>query len=77
MRWTTSQSFPSKSVSKFASSTIACAQAYVDGLTRFILFHQKRHPAAMGAQEVSALLAYLAVERQVSASTQLCQSFVG
>lgn len=37
---------------------------------RYILFHGKRHPADMGAPEVEAFLTWLAVERQVSASTQ-------
>ena len=37
---------------------------------RFILFHHKRHPAAMGAVEIRAFLTHLAVERQVAASTQ-------
>ena len=44
--------------------------ACVDWARRFILFHGKRHPQDMGAQEVEAFLSYLAVERQVSASTQ-------
>lgn len=44
--------------------------AYVDWARRFILFHGKRHPQDMGAAEVEAFLTYLAVERQVSASTQ-------
>lgn len=44
--------------------------AYVDWARRFILFHGKRHPKDMGAAEVEAFLTYLAVERQVSASTQ-------
>jgi len=44
--------------------------AYVDWIRRFILFHGKRHPREMGAQEVSAFLTHLAVERRVSASTQ-------
>ena len=45
-------------------------QAYVDWIRRFILFHKKRHTSTMGAAEVSAFLAWLAVERRVSASTQ-------
>ena len=45
-------------------------QAYVDWIRRYILFHKKQHPATMGAKEVSAFLAWLAVERRVSASTQ-------
>jgi integron integrase len=34
------------------------------------LFHGKRHPAEMGAAEVSAFLTHLANDRQVAASTQ-------
>ncbi len=34
------------------------------------LFHGKRHPAEMGAEEVRDFLSYLASERNVSASTQ-------
>jgi integron integrase len=45
-------------------------QAYVEWIRRFILFHKKRHPSTMGPAEVSAFLAWLAVERRVSASTQ-------
>ncbi|MBC7348006.1 MAG: integron integrase [Clostridia bacterium] len=45
-------------------------EAYVDWARRFILFHGKRHPAEMGAPEIQAFLAYLAQERNVSASTQ-------
>jgi integron integrase len=44
--------------------------AYVDWARRFILFHGRRHPQEMGAAEVAAFLGHLAVERQVSASTQ-------
>jgi integron integrase len=45
-------------------------QAYVDWVRRFILFHNKRHPAEMGVPEIRAFLAHLAQERNVSASTQ-------
>jgi integron integrase len=45
-------------------------EAYVGWSKRFILFHRKRHPAAMGADEVNAFLSHLAVEGNVSASTQ-------
>lgn len=37
---------------------------------QFILYHGKRHPTEMGAEEVRAFLSHLAVERNVSASTQ-------
>jgi site-specific recombinase XerD len=44
--------------------------AYVDWIRRFILFHDKRHPRDMGKAEVEAFLTSLAVDRNVSASTQ-------
>jgi integron integrase len=46
------------------------AEAYVFWARRFILFHGKRHPDAMGAAEVKAFLTDLAVSRKVAASTQ-------
>jgi integron integrase len=45
-------------------------EAYVDWARRFILHHGKRHPIEMGAAEVGEFLTHLAVQRQVSASTQ-------
>lgn len=50
--------------------SIRTEEAYVDWARRFILFHGKRHPQDMGATEVEAFLSHLAVDRQVSASTQ-------
>ena len=50
--------------------SIRTEEAYVDWARRYILFHDKRHPQDMGAVEVEAFLSYLAVVRQVSASTQ-------
>lgn len=45
-------------------------EAYVLWIRRYILFHNKRHPSSMGADEVNAFLTKLAVEDNVSASTQ-------
>ncbi len=45
-------------------------QAYVAWIRRFILFHDKRHPASMGGPEVGRFLTSLAVDGHVSASTQ-------
>lgn len=50
--------------------SIRTEEAYIDWARRFILFHDKRHPQDMGAAEVEAFLSHLAVDRQVSASTQ-------
>jgi len=45
-------------------------KTYVEWIKRFILFHNKRHPKEMGADEIQAFIAHLATERTVSASTQ-------
>ena len=45
-------------------------EAYLGWTKRFILFHGKKHPSAMGAHEINEFLTHLAVERHVSASTQ-------
>ena len=50
--------------------SIRTEEAYADWARRFILFHGKRHPAQMGAEEIRDFLSHLAVERNVSASTQ-------
>jgi integron integrase len=45
-------------------------ETYVQWIRRFILFHSKRHPAEMGTPEIEAFLTHLAIEGQVTASTQ-------
>lgn len=44
--------------------------AYVYWIKKFFLFHNKRHPKEMGTGEVQTFLTYLALEEQISASTQ-------
>ncbi len=43
---------------------------YVYYIRRYILFHQKQHPADMGANEIRDFLTHMAVEENVAASTQ-------
>jgi len=50
--------------------SIRTEQAYVQWIKRFILFHNKRHPLEMGADEVTAFLSHLAVKCNLAASTQ-------
>jgi len=45
-------------------------KTYVHWVTRYILFHNKRHPREMGAPEIEAFLTHLATHENVSASTQ-------
>lgn len=50
--------------------SIATERVYLHWVRRFILFHGKQHPNTMGKKEVEGFLTYLAVNRQVAASTQ-------
>lgn len=50
--------------------SIRTEEAYLFWIKRFIHFHRKRHPRAMGDAEVVAFLTYLAVDENVAASTQ-------
>ncbi len=45
-------------------------EAYVLWYQQFVRFHELKHPETMGAAEVGAFLTHLAVNRNVSASTQ-------
>jgi integron integrase len=45
-------------------------EVYIQWIKRFILFHNKRHPKDMGAEEVGQFLSDLAVTHHVAASTQ-------
>jgi hypothetical protein len=45
-------------------------KAYVRWIRRYIVFHGRRHPREMGADEVTRFLTALAVDAKVSASTQ-------
>ena len=46
--------------------SIRTEEAYVGWIRRFILFHQKRYPASMGAEQVNAFLTYLATGEDVA-----------
>ena len=50
--------------------SIRTEEAYVAWIRRYILFHDKQHPRAMGISEIEAFLTHLAVEQNVAASTQ-------
>jgi integron integrase len=51
----------------YARRTVKSYELWV---RRYLRFHGLRHPRTMGCDEVEAFLTHLAVERQVSASTQ-------
>ena len=45
-------------------------QSYIHWITRYILFHNKKHPTEMGADEIAQFLSHLANQEHVAASTQ-------
>jgi hypothetical protein len=49
--------------------SIRTERASIDWIKRLILFHDQRHPAAMGAPAVRTFLSHPVVEHQVAAST--------
>jgi len=63
-RWKTAFVFPMLHYSRRTE------EAYLGWIRRFIVFHGKRHPAEMGAEEITRFLSSLAMDRHVSASTQ-------
>ena len=50
--------------------SISTERSYIQWIKRYIYFHNKRHPKEMGADEITAFLTHLAVNRKVSPSTQ-------
>lgn len=50
--------------------SIRTEEAYVYWVKQFIFYHNKRHPREMGKEEINKFLSYLAVEKNVAASTQ-------
>ncbi|MDY6845079.1 MAG: integron integrase [Thermodesulfobacteriota bacterium] len=50
--------------------SIRTEESYIQWMRRFIIFHGKRHPREMGAEEINQFLSHLAMDRKVAASTQ-------
>lgn len=50
--------------------SIRTERSYLSWIKRYILYHGKKHPEAMGAKEIESFLTHLAVNLNVAASTQ-------
>ena len=50
--------------------SIRTEDAYAGWVTKFIIFHGKRHPKEMGRAEIETYLTHLATDRRLAASTQ-------
>ena len=57
-------------VARLKHLSIRTEKAYRHQIKQFILFHNLRHPREMREEEIRAYLSHLAIERNVSASTQ-------
>jgi len=54
---------------RYKHYSLRTEQAYVEWIRRFVLYHKRRHPRDMGAEEVRAFLGHLASDLKVAAST--------
>ncbi|KAA3617853.1 MAG: integron integrase [Calditrichaeota bacterium] len=50
--------------------SIRTEKSYIDWTKRYVYFHNLRHPNLMGAKEIEQFLNYLAVSRNLAASSQ-------
>jgi len=57
-------------VARFRHLSLRTEEAYRNWIKRYIFFHGKRHPKELDAEHVRAFLTHLAVNDNVSASTQ-------
>jgi hypothetical protein len=57
-------------VMRFKHYSLRTERTYRDWIRRYILFHGKRHPKEMGAEEIERFLSDLATTHKVAASTQ-------
>jgi len=49
---------------------LSTEDAYVSWIKRYIIFHNKQHPTKLGENEISQFISFLAVQRNVAASTR-------
>lgn len=59
-----------KEALRYRHYSLRTERTYIHWIKRYIYFHKLRHPREMGAQEVTQFLSFLAVEGEVSSSTQ-------
>jgi hypothetical protein len=59
-----------RNVIRMKHYSIRTEETYISWIKRYIFFHNKRHPSEMSENEISEFLTYLAVKKNVAASTQ-------
>jgi integron integrase len=58
-----------RAVARLRQLSLRTEESYIQAIRRFILFHDKRHPASMGTAEIQAYLTHLAVDQKLAGST--------
>ena len=59
-----------RQVIRLRHMSLATEKSYLHYILDFIYFHKKRHPQEMGVGEIRSYLSYLAIDKNVAASTQ-------
>lgn len=59
-----------RQLARFKHMSLSTEKSYVYYIKDYIFFHRKRHPREMGVDEVRAYLTHLAVDKNITASTQ-------
>jgi integron integrase len=58
-----------RAVARLKQLSLRTEESYVQAIRRYILYHDKRHPATMGTTEIQAYLTHLAVDQKLAGST--------
>ena len=59
-----------REVMRFHHYSVSTEKSYIHWILRYIRFNDRRHPKDMGKPEIERFLSHLAMNRDVSASTQ-------
>ena len=59
-----------RAIMRMRHYSLSTEKTYVSWMRQYILFHDKKHPKDMAEREIEAFLTSLALDRNVSASTQ-------
>ena len=59
-----------REVMRFHHYSLSTEKSYIHWILRYIRFNNRQHPKDMGKSEIERFLSHLAMNRDVSASTQ-------
>ncbi|MFQ5714171.1 MAG: integron integrase [Candidatus Scalinduaceae bacterium] len=59
-----------REVLRYHHYSIRTEETYINWITKYIKYHNKKHPKEMGKQEIETFLSHLAINQNVSKATQ-------